>query len=543
MPRMHPKTFNAAAKHLFRHLHDSRRLQANPIASRMFRGSAEISESPRDARKALSELHAIVLQAAQRCRDESISAGQSERARRQFAIIQWQYFEGVPIREVAKRLGLSVKHCYRERAEICQRIALYLYQCSQPDNVVAAPDEEGFYFLLDRLSECSTYTPRAALLACQYLENVAESPQQKIDSLLAGIALSLLLGDRSSAEAGYIRAGRLYDEHFLALPSDLQGAAQATISVAAWHLANYQGKNDQALRAAEVAVKHLEQLPTRRTPYVDKFWVEAQFNLAITLWARGNLAAAYDALSRGASRIDRVPLSSPLRFRVDASLWKLRNYLLLSVANSHTSEVRLNGLRTAFNQAHELGSLSEAIDALIAITECHVFAKRDEQALQSARAALTLSRKIDNPVMRMGVSINVGVRLLSTRFWRQAKLLFPLEEEALKLDDYHQRVLRYSRALLALRLGDFEKAWRYSSSSNNDDWALLALRSQLVRAASAHQLGLKHAAREAAESAVYAAERSGAAPLLRDAYRVATDVLGDERFGTRAEEITRILVA
>jgi hypothetical protein len=543
MPRMHPKTFNAAAKHLFRYLHDSRRLQANPITSQLFRTSPNISESPHDARQTLSELHALVIQAAKHCRDEGISAGKSERARRQFAIINLQYFEGHSIREVAHLLGLSVKHCYRERAEICQRIALYLYQRSQPANVVGTRDEEGFYFLLDRLLERDAGAPRAALRACQYLEGVADSPQEKIDALQSAIALSLILGDYSSAEAGYVRAVRLYEEHFLALPSELQGAAQASINVAAWHLANHRGRNDQALRAAEFAVKHLEHPPMRRTPYAQKFWVEAHFNLAVTLWARGNLAGAYDALNHAASRIDRVSLTSALRFRVEASLWKLRNYLLLTMATWGTSEMRLNGLRTAFNQAYELGSLSEAIDALISITECHVFARRDEQALHSAHAAVMLSKKIDNPVMQMETSIDVAVRLLSTRFWRQVKLLFPLEDGAVKVNDYHQRVLDYATALQALRLGDFEKAWRYSNVSNNDGWTMVALRSQLVGAASAHLLGLEHVAREAAESAVYTAERFGAAPLLRDAYRVAADVLGDERFGTGAREMTRILAA
>lgn len=537
---MRPKTFNAAAKHLFRHLHDSRRLQANPIVRQLFGASSDIFGSPHDARQALSRLHALVLQSAKRCRDESIAAGKIERARRQFAIINWQYFEGVSIRDVARRLGLSVKHCYRERAEICQRIAAYLYQYGQPASVVPTRDEAGFYFLLDRLLEFNTGMPKAALRACQYLESVAESPQQKIDALHAGVALSLSLGDVSSAEAGYIRAARLYDEHYSGSPSEVQRAAQASINIAAWRLANYRGENDEALKTAECAVRHLERLPKRRTLHAEKFWVEAHFNLAVTLWARGNLSAAYDVLSRGASGVDRVPLSSSLRFRVDASLWKLRNYLLQTMASSYTSEVRLNGLSTAFKQACDLGSLPEAIDALTSITDCHVFAGRDEEALQSARAALALLRRIGNPIVQMELSIDMGVRLLSTKFWRQAKRSF-FETSDLRLDDCHQRLLNYAAALLALRLGDFEKAWRYSSASNNDSWALLALRSQLVAAASAHFLGFKNVAREAAESAVYTAEGFGAAPLLRDAYRVAADVLGEKRFATRAQEMIRIL--
>lgn len=539
MPGVHPRTFNAAAKHLFRHLHDPGRLAVNPIARRVFERGSRTVDSPQDARRAVSDLHDAIVRAVERCRDESAAAGKSERARRQYAIVTWHYIERISMPEIAARLGLSVKHCYRQRAEICRRIAWRLHQDDMPAAATAVRDTSGFYFLLDRLVECTTCTPSSAVKACAYLESVAESGQQRIDALDAGVSLSLSFGDRLSAEAAYARASRVYDEHFLTAPAGLQAAAQASIDLAGWRIANHYGKNGRALRFARDAVRRLQRLP-QATPHNPKLWVEAHFNLAVTLWARGDLAPAYDALSRAATGVDRLPSASALRLRVEASLWKLRNYLLLSVGTSYASGERIDGLRTAFRRAVELGLLFEAIDALIVMTECHVFAGRDDRALQSVREALTLIERLPNRIVRRELSIDLGVRLLSTRFWRRAATLIGGDPE-LEMDDAHQHVRTYALALLAFRRGDFEAAWARSRAADNDAYAMLTLRSRILTAAAGHAIGRKEVAREAAASAVCTAECLGAAPLLRDAYGVAANVLKDERLGTRAREVARIL--
>jgi hypothetical protein len=112
------------------------------------------------------------------------------------------------------------------------------------------------------------------------------------------------------------------------------------------------------------------------------------------------------------------------------------------------------------------------------------------------------------------------------------------------LDPYHQELLTHANALRALRLGDFEKAWKGSGAPVEEEVkATLALRRRLVAARSAQLLGRKNVAREAAESAVFAAERLGAAPLLSDSYRLAANILGSPRLSSRAREIAQILGA
>jgi hypothetical protein len=535
-----PQTFDAAVKHLFRYLDNVAQLQRNPIAKPFF-AAANGSESPVRARQALATLRTRVMELAERFRDEDIAAGNDPRADRQFAIVKLHYFDGITLDDVAESLHVSAKHCYRERASICHRIASALSQQDKGAAVVTAT-EDGFYLLLDRLLEREADASPTELAACEHLQNLAKTTQQKIAASHAFTVLSIRLSDDPSAEAGYVRAARVYDEQHLALSPDLRRTAEASMSVLESILANHRGQIDRARAAAERAVQCLEQGPIERTMYADRLQVEARFNLSTTLWASGNLADAYDLVRETALRSDRLAPTSSIRIRAEGSLWKLRTHLLLN--NFCTSEARIDGLIGAKERALRAGALSEAIDAMVSITECHVFAKHDAEALQSARDALALARTAQNPVEYMQVAIELGVRLLSTKYWRQALQLLPRESALGSLDDYRKRLHSYAIALGALKAGHVEKAWAFSTAPGpSDQWANLEARRGLLAAESANLLGRKTQARHAAEVAVATAERLGAAPLLRDAYAVSGLVLARPRVDAQAQEIARILAA
>ncbi len=93
--------------------------------------------------------------------------------------------------EIHPTLHISVKHCYRERAEICRRIAAALSERPGQD-VSVRPSEEAFYVLLNRLLEHGADVTPAELAACIYLENVAQSAPQKAAALQTLAQLALL---------------------------------------------------------------------------------------------------------------------------------------------------------------------------------------------------------------------------------------------------------------------------------------------------------------------------------------------------------------
>ena len=540
MPAKTPRTFDAAAKHLFRHLHDARLLRLNPIA-RPFFEAASAPESPYRARQALADLRALVLEVAERLRKEEAAAGDGARAARQFAIVKMLYVDGVPIHAVANALNISVKHCYRERAAICRRIARALDRRNKSSAVVMEP-AEGFYVLLDRLIAQESDATRDALVACECLEHLAKTTSQQVAALRAAVIVSLMLRDEGYAETAYVHAARLYDEDGLTLSADRRRTVEAMVNHMAWMLAHYRGQSDRAMVAAQRGVHCFERGPIERTPQADRLQVQMRLNFCAELWARGDLAAAYELLNETGSRCDQLAPFASIRFRVEGSLWKLRTYFVLN--NACSSDARIDGLLRAKERALRFGALLEALDAMVSITECHVFAKRDAEALRSARPALALAEAVQNPAERAQIAIELAVRLLSTRFWPVALQMLPAESARGNLDCYRRQLLCYALALGAFRAGDVEKAWRSAASADTDvRLATLDVRRGLLAAESAYLLGRKAQAYQAAEMALAAAEELGAAPLLHDAYAVSGRILGRPRAVAQALEIARILAA
>jgi hypothetical protein len=532
------RTFDSSVKHLFRYLGDFRRLKTNPIA-RPFFEAARAAGSARPARQALSDLRAEVLELAQGFHDEGVEAGNGVRAARQLTIVKLHYFDGVSMQDVAKSLNLSVKHCYRERAAICGRIARALVRREATDVVVTAT-EDGFYVLLDRLLEHAE-TSRADLEACEYLQNLAKNTFQRLAALQAFAVLSMRSGDDAAAEAGYLRAMRLYDEQRTRMRPEFRRTAEASVSQLASMIAFYRGQTDYAFAAAKRSVECLDRGPIERAAYTDRFYVHAHLNFASMLWARGDLARAYVVLCEAAAGCDRLAPSAPVRIKVEGSIWKLRSYLVLS--NPFPLAARIGGLLDAKDRALRAGAIFEAIDAMLAVTECYAFGKRDERALESARATLSLATSA-HPVLQKEAAIELGVRLLSTKFWREALQLFPHGGARDALSNYHRSMLSYGTALASYRAGDVEHAWGLTATgAANGTWASLDVRQGLLVAESAYLLGRKAQACEAAEAALAAAERLGAAPLLRGAYAVAGRLLGRPRVRARAQEIEGILAA
>ena len=100
-------SFAVAAKHLFRRLHDPRALRKNPLVRRFFEDATIGSVGPSRDAAVLANLHRLVREGADRCRDADLAAGKDESALRQHAIVTLQCIEQRSIRDVAATLGIS----------------------------------------------------------------------------------------------------------------------------------------------------------------------------------------------------------------------------------------------------------------------------------------------------------------------------------------------------------------------------------------------------------------------------------------------------
>jgi hypothetical protein len=124
VPRANPSdSFDCAVRHLFRHFDDPLLLRRNPLVSHLF-GAGRISYTQQQ--EGLRELWRLVRSAVEHCRSVDTTDRNEERADRQMTLFQRYYFEKLPQQRVARDLGISLRQFYRERAEICRRIAVFI---------------------------------------------------------------------------------------------------------------------------------------------------------------------------------------------------------------------------------------------------------------------------------------------------------------------------------------------------------------------------------------------------------------------------------
>ncbi len=141
-------------------------------------------------------------------------------------------------------------------------------------------------------------------------------------------------------------------------------------------------------------------------------------------------------------------------------------------------------------------------------------------------------------------AIEIGARLVSTRYWEYASSLIAATGRPRALDVYHRDLLRYTAAEQALRCRDFQGAWTLANGNGPHGWrTTLTLRGELVAAAAAQGLGYGREARNLIDSIISAAESVNATPILRDAYRLAGEITGERKFTSKAGEVGRLLTA
>jgi hypothetical protein len=539
-------SFRAAAKHLFRHLHEARALRKNLLVRQFFANSQAAAPGRSRERVALERIHALVRRGADDCRDADLSSGKGDRGVRQHAIITLQCLERRPIEEVAAQLSISPRHCYRERAEICRRVARYIREKSDAPGLNYLNELDEFRFLMDRaLRRAAIGDAKAAFDEYDELIRIAPSAPRKIEALRTSALVSIDFGNIERAENAYALAVALYNEEPPTAAYPLGNVAQACIDLMASKIAYYRANTARALRMAQRAAATLAQVQANAAGYVRELYVESLYELGTAFCNFGNLERGYDCIADAEARMPDVrTASSRLRTRITVAVWKLRNYLLLSSKSWYPSHQRLQGLTMALEQAYASGSIPEATAALDALTEHHSLTGNDDEAWRVAHLAVSIAKQQSSERIQVQLAIRVALKLLTTQYWDEAVGLLPDQGRLEHCDAYHRELASYFAAERALRLHLYADAWKLANEeSDRREYAALTVSRRLVAACAAHALERRREARSLIEMTIPAAERLGSAPTLRDAYRAAATVMRDAGFRRRAKEITDLLTA
>lgn len=546
LPKMESTaSFNKMAKHLFRHLHEPRALSRNPLVRRFFEGPAIGGFGHGRERDVLDRIHQLVRKGADQCRDSDFVLGRRERARRQHAIVTSHCLEQRPIREVAAALGISYQYCYRERADICRRLARYIQEYDDAPALDYFPEVDEYQFLIDRASRTAFVDRSTAFRECDRVIHVAPSTHQKIEALRTSALVSIEFGDIERAEYAYATARALSTEHLAEAAPPLCELAQASVDLIGSKLAYSCANVAEAMRMAQRAVSRLEVVQAAASTHVKELYVESLYDLAKTSYSLGDADRGYDCMANAEANLCYVrAASSRLHARIVVAIWRLRNQMLLNSKSWYPSAQRLKGLAAAFEQAYASGCLVEAAGALTGLSEYHVFAGNDAEALRSARLAIFLVNQQSSERVRVQTALSIGLLLLATRHWQYALSLIPGAHQLDFCDAYYRQLATYFAAEHAFRLHRFDMALKLTKGEDvQGEYADLTVSRKLIAAGSAHELEQRREARVLIDEVLPAAEKLGLAPVLRDAYSIAARVTGAPRFGRLARDVARLLTA
>jgi hypothetical protein len=194
-PRLRKPDFDAAVKHLFRHINDPAKLRTNPIACTFL----EPFVGPRDDRTTVASLHKRVMRIAAECAAEDSQSKPHESASRCQIIIA-----GICLREppanVARKLCLSLRQYYRERQIACLRVSRRLLT-ERANSLETAEGSSplNLMFLRARLLIEQGFSSHAASLLEKELHHVG-TQEQKAAVCLHLCRTLVLHGNASKAE-------------------------------------------------------------------------------------------------------------------------------------------------------------------------------------------------------------------------------------------------------------------------------------------------------------------------------------------------------
>jgi len=512
MPHADPeRSLEVAARHLFRHIRDAAELCRNPLVRAYF----DAAPGSRNAARALAAVHARVIQEA--------SAG-STRQRRIVAAL----CAGERAESTAVALGISRRHYYRERQEVCRNVALALAQPDEPRRTNAEVSDPLGLLL-----------GRAAALSDQ---GFAQKSVGLLDRAWSGIApgapralAQLALVDALIAAGEFARAERVYRSAAggpTEARSDDGVALSDRAALVGSRLAIATG-NDASGGPA------LAMLAERSIALARADAVTLETLIECGLWQCAN-ARFEDArrMLRRAREIDRsLPQVAPHQ-RVALAL--LEAYCVEDDADVAGGSQRR--FRDALALSTASASMRGTLEATTGLMGYHASIGNDETMYDLALSALDIARSMEGRRQLLFAAAWIGTTLMKTRYWRALNpLLFDVErfsppgtlywtfvKEA--QGDFLARSGRYDEARAS-----FAAAQAAARKLDNRKWQSIVLRDVGIMLG---RLGQTQESAASLRRAVDLAERGAGAWSLSLTYRAASKILADDGIARRARVAT-----
>jgi tetratricopeptide (TPR) repeat protein len=544
MPLVDPRSsFEVAVAHLFRHLHEPRHLKKNPLVQRFFRDRASGRFVYAQERVALERIHDVVREAAQGCRESEEAACEHERALRQYTIVTRNLLDGRPLTEVARALGISTRQCYRERTEVCARIALLIRDAGEAPATAVVLDPWDFRL---RNAEVRAQLGDVTGALREYDDLAANSPPpQRISALCESATISAWSVQLAAAARSLSTARKLLALQANSMTLSDSRCAQANIALAGAQLARSSGHYSQALEILNEARSRLEPIEAGAGDNLKEMYVRILVACSTNgVWHSGDFSGSVTTLSKAYAIIRQIAAPSPhLGVDVELRLCRRRNDMATNALVWQPVNERLATLSNAFERARVLGSLRLSLYGCICLMIHHSGTGNSAALADDIRYALAVIRRAPREGHFGSMPYDIAEILLRTEYWKHAPAILATAKSP-SGGTNHPEGVDYVRAVCFLRSGMYLDAWELASAPRDGDLSPHILANmKIVSAVSADALGKRHQARDLIQAAIAALERSGSAPDLRAAYSVAAEITGKARYRRTAEEIGHALGA
>ena len=514
MPRVNPeRSFEAAARHLFRHVCEIDALRLNPLLRRYFApGTGSDSFI-------LKQIHADILKLADSlCQGNGAKGLRAARRRREIIAA---LCAGKDAEATAAALQMSRSHYYRERNALCSRIARALGRISTVGNAGFVIRDDPLRLLFARaesLRDAGSSNEAVRILEDGYSRVTEALPKA---TLGLGLAVELVfLGQRE-------RAGEL-----LAQARNWQ-AANAGIIESEW-LGDMWTLNTARLESqlsGDATAGHgLETLAKRRI--AERRHDDVTFDAVFLSgeWYRnsGEYGEARKMLHhlRGMEQ------------RLGRTVAKRQIGILLLAAycaEKSTDEFELveQSLREARDLSIANGTVIGALLAISGLIHNDAARGRDDAVYSMAHEALRLADGVDFSGFLGYVVAEIIDALLQTRYWCAAAPLVFDAEHLMAPGTLRHALLKHAQGNFLFKTGRLNRAhktmieaYALADRLGNRRLAGLVLRDRALMLSGVKVAGYRA---ELMREALWLIEQFGSANDLSSTYAAATRVLGDRR--------------
>lgn len=550
MPLVDPsESFDVAARHLFRHLADARRLRRNPLVRRFFEAGESQRLTPATERAALTLIRELIVRAAERywgpARDSLVSR---EVAYRRYTIATVHCLAGRPLREVAAQLGISERQCYRERGDVILRIAEYVQNYKDCPNLDLRVILDEFHLRINRAAcRFEVGDVDRALNDCEDIVKSDPSPEHKIEALCKRADAMLERGDFQGCETAVSRARDF--QRTEAMTTDVASVtALARVALVRSKLSWATGGYESDARALKNALELSESIQHRADDRAKEVHVEILLELCDRHLTRGEFPLAHERLLDVESTLSSVRAPTPTQ-KFDAMIesWQLGAKDLqfegsgTKSLSRHEALLELTALTRSFTSPRRSVRLAQAF------MQHHADAGDQLSASKWAGRAVRIAQQHANPRVVATAHLAVADWVFITPDWRQARKLLLAAEGAFPEGSPDWILFRGLYADYALHAEQYRQAIAFASEVESAIGRMGNARFQAAArttiALAAHALGKRKEAHEQVHSALEVVDDYGTPWTRMSAYRAAAMITGDWRHRRIVREISQSLRA